>query len=84
MAFSEYSDFYDLYYANKDYAAEVDFGLDLAERLGIKPLTLLVLRRGTVRHLQEFIKRNLIHRGPFSSAVILSQDRKCERTVMIK
>lgn len=41
MVFSEYSDFYDLYYADKDYAAEADFILELAARFGDTPKTLL-------------------------------------------
>lgn len=37
MVFTEYSDFYDLYYADKDYAAEADFVLELASRFGANP-----------------------------------------------
>ena len=36
MISSEYSDYYDLYYADKDYKAEVDFVLELAARCGSK------------------------------------------------
>lgn len=59
MAFSEYSDYYDLYYAEKDYAAEADFVLELASRFGVKPQNLLDMGCGTGRHLVEFVKRGL-------------------------
>ena len=76
MAFSEYSDFYDLYYADKDYAAEADFVLKLASRFGVKPQTLLDMGCGTGRHLEEFVKRGLKCDGFDLSAEMLSQARK--------
>lgn len=63
MAFSEYSDFYDLYYADKDYAAEVDFVLELASRFGNSPKDVLDMGCGTGRHLAEFVKRGLKSHG---------------------
>ena len=39
MIFSEYADFYDIYYAEKDYGAEVDFVLELADSLVPGPKT---------------------------------------------
>ena len=76
MVFSEYSDYYDLYYADKDYAAEVDFVLQLAARFGNTPRTLLDMGCGTGRHLEEFIKRGLKCDGFDLSTEMLSHARK--------
>ena len=76
MAFSEYSHYYDLYYADKDYAAEVDFVLDLAARFGNTPKTLLDMGCGTGRHMAEFIKRGLKCDGFDLSSEMLSHARK--------
>lgn len=76
MAFSEYSTFYDLYYARKDYAAEVDFVLELASRFGANPQNLLDMGCGTGRHLEEFVKRGLKCDGFDLSAEMLSQARE--------
>jgi len=76
MVFSEYSDFYDLYYADKDYAAEVDFVLELAARFGNAPKTLLDMGCGTGRHLEEFVKRGLKCDGFDLSSEMLSHARE--------
>jgi len=76
MVFSEYSDFYDLYYADKDYAAEVDFVLQLAARFGNAPKTLLDMGCGTGRHLEQFVKRGLKCDGFDLSPEMLSHARK--------
>ena len=76
MVFSEYSDFYDLYYADKDYAAEADFILELAARFGDTPKTLLDMGCGTGRHLKEFVKRGLKCDGFDLSGEMLSQAHK--------
>ena len=76
MPFSEYSTFYDLYYADKDYAAEVDFVLKLAFRFGVEPQNLLDMGCGTGRHLEEFVKRGLKCDGFDLSAEMLSRARK--------
>jgi len=76
MVFSEYSDFYDLYYADKDYAAEVDFVLELAARVGNAPKTLLDMGCGTGRHLEEFAKHGLKCDGFDLSTEMLSHARK--------
>jgi len=76
MLFSEYSDFYDLYYADKDYVAEVDFVLELAHRFGDAPKTLLDMGCGTGRHLEEFVKRGLKCDGFDISAKMLSQAKE--------
>ena len=59
MVFSDYAHFYDLYYAEKDYAREVDFVLELASRFGAIPSNVLDMGCGTGRHMEEFIKRDI-------------------------
>lgn len=76
MAFSEYSDYYDLYYVDKNYSAEVDFVLELASRFGVKPQTLLDMGCGTGRHLEEFVKRGLKCDGFDLSIEMLSSASK--------
>jgi len=76
MPFSEYSDYYDLYYADKDYAAEVAFVLELAARFGNTPKTLLDMGCGTGRHLVEFIKRGLKCEGFDLSTEMLGHARE--------
>ncbi len=76
MAFSEYSEFYDIYYADKDYAAEVDFVLELASRFGNYPKTVLDMGCGTGRHLVEFVKYGLKCDGFDLSTEMLIQARE--------
>ena len=52
MVFEEYAGFYDLYYADKNYAAEVNFVLRLAERFGCSPGS--VLDMGCARRLKRY------------------------------
>jgi SAM-dependent methyltransferase len=59
MIFSKYATHYDLFYADKDYAAEVDFVLQLAVKFGVQPKTVLDMGCGTGRHLVELAKRGL-------------------------
>lgn len=59
MAFSEYAHLYDLFYAGKDYAAEVKFILELSSMFDLVPKTLLDMGCGTGRHLDEFVKRHI-------------------------
>jgi SAM-dependent methyltransferase len=73
MPFSEYSDFYDLYYEEKDYSAEVDFVLSLASRFGISPKSVLDMGCGTGRHLLEFSRRGLECDGFDLSTTMLAQ-----------
>lgn len=76
MAFSEYSNFYDLYYADKDYAAEADFVLELASRFGAIPQTLLDMGCGTGRHLEQFVNKGLTCDGFDLSSEMLSQAKE--------
>lgn len=76
MVFSEYAEFYDIYYAEKEYGAEVDFVMDLASRLGDTPKDLLDMGCGTGRHLAEFVKRGLKCDGFDFSEEMLVQARE--------
>jgi len=67
--FSDYARYYDLLYANKDYAAEVEFVLSHLKSIGINPKKILDLGCGTGRHDIEFA-----HRGINVSGVDLSQE----------
>lgn len=59
MVFTGYAHFYDLFYANKNYAAETEFILDLSTRFGLMPKTLLDMGCGTGRHLEELVKHQI-------------------------
>jgi SAM-dependent methyltransferase len=74
--FRGYADFYDVYYADKNYAQEVDFVLELASRFGSKPKSLLDMGCGTGRHLAEFYKRGLRCDGFDRSPEMLAQAAK--------
>ncbi len=76
MLFSEHSNYYDLYYADKDYAAEAGFVLELASRFGVNLKTLLDMGCGTGRHLEQFAKRGLICDGFDISEKMLSQAKE--------
>lgn len=76
MVFSDYADFYDIYYADKNYSAEADFVLELASRYVKAPETLLDMGCGTGRHLAEFIRRNLKCDGFDLSESMLAQARQ--------
>lgn len=76
MIFSDYAHFYDLYYSEKDYPAEVDFVLKLASRAGIKPRTLLDMGCGTGRHIEEFAKLGIKCDGFDLSPEMLTQARQ--------
>jgi len=76
MVFSEYAHFYDVYYAEKDYGAEVDFVLGLAERFADAPRDILDMGCGAGRHLTEFVKRGLKCDGFDLSEDMLAQARQ--------
>lgn len=56
---SKYAEFYDLFYHDKDYAAEAGFVLELAAQAGIKPGRLLDLGSGTGRHAIEWARSGI-------------------------
>jgi SAM-dependent methyltransferase len=76
MVFSDYAHFYDLYYAEKDYPAEVDFVLELAAKFGITPRTVLDMGCGTGKHMEEFARRGLKCDGFDLSQEMLFQARQ--------
>jgi SAM-dependent methyltransferase len=76
MVFSQYAHFYDLYYAEKNYSAEVDFILQLAARFGTEPKTVLDMGCGTGRHMEEFCKRGMGCDGFDLSPEMLEQARQ--------
>ena len=71
MVFSDYARYYDIYYQNKDYSAEVDFVLNIASEFDLHPKTVLDMGCGTGRHLAELAKRGLKGRGFDSSCEML-------------
>jgi len=73
MVFDRYADFYDVYYGEKDYAAEVDFILSLAGRFGVRPRSLLDMGCGTGRHMVEFLGRDVECDGFDLSTEMLKQ-----------
>jgi SAM-dependent methyltransferase len=74
--FTDYAQFYDLYYAHKDYEAEAQFVLDLAGRFGDAPRSVLDMGCGTGRHITEFLKRGLRCEGFDRSPAMLERARK--------
>lgn len=74
--FNKYADYYDLYYAEKDYAAEVAFILKLAKKFKRKPKTLLDMGCGTGRHLAEFAAQGLVCDGFDLSSKMLQQAKE--------
>ena len=77
MIFGKYANLYDLYYAEKNYAAEVDFVLGMAARFsGGSPASVLDMGCGTGRHLLEFSRRGLACAGFDMSEAMLAQARK--------
>lgn len=56
-AFEEYSRYYDLFYAEKDYASEAAFVEDSIAKYRPGPLSILELGCGTGRHAREFVNR---------------------------
>lgn len=59
-AFEQYADFYDSYYANKNYDKEIDYILNLASQHGLSnPQTILDIGCGTAGHLLPLCKKNI-------------------------
>jgi SAM-dependent methyltransferase len=75
--FTKYAQFYDTYYAQKNYEAEAGFVLDVAGRFGPPPGSVLDMGCGTGRHITEFLKRGLRCEGFDQSSGML--DQACQR-----
>lgn len=73
MIFTDYARYYDIYYENKDYAAEIDFVLNIAAEFGVKPGAVLDMGCGTGRHLTELAKRGFKGRGFDNSSEMLER-----------
>jgi SAM-dependent methyltransferase len=76
MVFEQYAQFYDLYYAEKNYSEEVDFVLELASRFGMQPKSVLDMGCGSGRHLFELAKRGVMGYGFDRSAEMLKLARE--------
>jgi SAM-dependent methyltransferase len=74
--FEKYAEYYDLFYAEKDYAAEAQYILDLARRFGDEPGSVLDMGCGTGRHLAEFAKRGVRCAGFDRSEEMLKSARE--------
>jgi SAM-dependent methyltransferase len=59
MVFEQYAQFYDLYYAEKNYSKEADFILELVSRFGLQPKSVLDMGCGSGRHLFELANRGV-------------------------
>src|SRR5258708_12689176 len=68
MAFGEYAKYYDLLYADKDYAAETAFVGEIIRRLAPGARTLLELGCGSARHALELVRSGFAVTGVDLSA----------------
>lgn len=75
LPFSDYARFYDLYYHDKNYAAEARFVLSLAQRFQLVPRTVLDMGCGTARHMEQFLLAGLAADGFDRSPRMLEQAR---------
>jgi SAM-dependent methyltransferase len=73
MFIETYAEYYDLFYHNKDYAAEARYVLELAGRQGFQPKSLLDLGCGTGRHAVEWAKLGLFVQGIEKSEQMLNR-----------
>jgi SAM-dependent methyltransferase len=76
MVFGHYANFYDVYYRDKDYVAEVDFVLKLANKYGSSCGSVLDMGCGTGRHLEQCALRGLECVGFDRSETMFKQARK--------
>ena len=82
--FTKYSNYYDIYYKNKNYVAEVNFVLDLAKQNSITPTTVLDIGCGTGGHLIPFAQKGLKVKGFDLSEDMVYQAREKIRKENIK
>ena len=72
MAFGEYAKYYDLLYADKDYAAETAFVREIIRRLAPGARTLLELGCGSARHALELVRSDFTVTGVDLSAQMIA------------
>jgi SAM-dependent methyltransferase len=70
--FAAYAGYYNLLYADKDYAGEAGFVLDRLARFGLRPRSLLDLGCGTGRHGLEFARQGIAVSGVDISAAMIA------------
>lgn len=75
MVFQDYARYYDTYYRQKDYAAEVAFVLGLARRFGVEPARVLDMGCGTGRHSEKLWELGVAADGFDLSPAMLEQAR---------
>ncbi|MDR1398082.1 MAG: class I SAM-dependent methyltransferase [Desulfarculales bacterium] len=73
--FEDYASYYNLLYADKDYAAEVEFVLRQLRRFGLDPASLLDLGCGTGRHALELARRGIAVSGVDLSETMIAIGR---------
>jgi len=73
MAFGEYAKYYDLLYADKDYAAETAFVREIIRRLAPGARTLLELGCGSARHALELVRNRFTVTGVDLSAQMIAR-----------
>jgi SAM-dependent methyltransferase len=73
MAFGEYAKYYDLLYADKDYAAETAFVREIIRRLAPGARTLLELGCGSARHALELVRTGFTVTGVDLSAQMIAR-----------
>src|SRR5215813_10397956 len=73
MAFGEYAKYYDLLYADKDYAAETAFVREIICRLAPGAHTLLELGCGSARHALELVRSDFTVTGVDLSAQMIAR-----------
>src|SRR5262245_46108178 len=73
MAFGEYAKYYDLLYADKDYAAETAFVREIIRRLAPGARTLLELGCGSARHALELVRNRFTVTGADLSAQMIAR-----------
>jgi SAM-dependent methyltransferase len=75
-AFEDYAEYYDLFYADKDYAAESAFVRGIIQRYAPQAKSILELGCGTARHAMELVKDGFSITGVDLSAQMLARARE--------